>query len=101
MASLKSPSPEDTSPKSDVAPAKTQNAGVRSASDRVRPDTNWGEAVGAGVAAGSRMNRTTAGVTTNARPSATCVHANRQPPVCTEAPIAMNAIAKKTLSSTE
>ena len=38
---VEEPSPDDTSPKSDVAPAKTQNAGVRSVPDRVRPDGQW------------------------------------------------------------
>ena len=47
------------------------------------------------------MNRTTAGVTTNARPTATCSQASRQPPVRTVAPMATKAAAKKTLSSTE
>ena len=43
---VEEPQPEDTRPKSDVAPANTQNAGVRSASDRrqARHDC-WVEAV--------------------------------------------------------
>ena len=47
------------------------------------------------------MKNTTVGVTTNARPTAICSQATRQPTVRTEAPIATNAAAKNTLNSTE